>query len=63
MLEYSQKPSLSKVLIAMYHDIIEDTDIDFDWLKKTHGCPNIALGVELISKKPFSNFIEKDVSE
>jgi hypothetical protein len=36
MLYFSKEPTFSKVLISMFHDIIEDTDIDFDWIKKTH---------------------------
>ncbi len=60
MLTNSKIKTLTKVLISMYHDIIEDTDIDFYWLTQTHSCSKVALGVELISKEPFSNFIDKD---
>ncbi len=57
MLQKSTSPSLAKVLISMYHDIIEDTDISFFWIEETHGCSKVALWVELLSKDPFSNFI------
>jgi len=54
----SKNPTLLKVLIALNHDNLEDTDIDFNWLKVTYWIPDIALWVDIISKKPFCNFIE-----
>jgi hypothetical protein len=63
MLYFSKEPTFSKVLISMFHDIIEDTDIDFDWIKKTHWNPYTALWVELISKEPFYNFINQDSND
>jgi hypothetical protein len=36
MLKNSKKPTLTKVLISLYHDIKEDTDVSFGWLQETH---------------------------
>jgi len=54
----SDNPTLLKVLIAINHDNLEDTDIDFNWLKNTYWTSDIALWVDLISKKPFCSFIK-----
>lgn len=55
ILTKSKKPSLRKVLIALHHDSIEDTDYDFHTLETTLNA-KIALGVQAISKRPFTEF-------
>jgi len=58
ILRNSRNPTLLKVLIAMNHDNIEDTDITIDWLKNSYLRHRVALWVKLISKDPFYNFIK-----
>jgi len=53
----SENPSFLEALIAVNHDIIEDTDVDFNTLKKIFWVES-AFGVHLISKKPFYAFID-----
>jgi len=57
ILKESSDPTFEKILISMNHDIIEDTDITFQSLKDILSLENIVLWVLLISKSPFSDFI------
>ncbi len=59
MLNNSINPSFLKVLIAMFHDIIEDSDFVFETIFQMHWNPKSALWVEIISKRPFCEFIDK----
>lgn len=54
----SRKPTLRKLLIALHHDSIEDTDFWFSTLEETLD-EKVALWVLSISKKPFWEFIKK----
>lgn len=62
----SKNPTIKKAIIAICHDLIEDTDISFVTLKEIFWT-HIALGVLLISKSPIKNYIiskwKKDLSE
>lgn len=53
ILTQSKTPSLRKFLIALNHDSIEDTDYDLHTLETTLNV-KIALGVWIISKRPFT---------
>lgn len=55
ILTKSKKPSLRKVLMALHHDSIEDTDYDFHVLEATLN-KKIWLWVLSISKKPFTEY-------
>lgn len=57
----SRKPTLRKLLIALHHDSIEDTDFWFSTLEETLD-EKVALWVLSISKKPFWEFIKKWVN-
>lgn len=50
---------LDRVLIALDHDTIEDTDISFESLKEIHW-NEIALAVFLISKPSYLDFIHEE---
>lgn len=50
---------IDKVIIALEHDTLEDTDTTFEWLQEIHWS-KIALSVALISKPPFTDFIEDE---
>ena len=52
ILNNSHAPSLRKLLIALHHDSIEDTDYDFHTLETSLNI-KIALWVLIISKQPF----------
>lgn len=52
----SKNPSIKKTIIAICHDIIEDTDITFTTLKEIFWS-HIALWVLIISKNPTKWFI------
>ena len=54
VLEFSD-PNIDKILIALAHDSIEDTDIDFDFLKISIWAKN-SLAVQAISKPSFKNY-------
>ena len=54
----SKNPTIKKAIIAICHDLIEDTDISFVTLKEIFWS-HIALGVLLISKNPIRNYISK----
>lgn len=49
-------PNTEKVLIAIAHDSIEDTNKTFEWLNEDYGY-SIALSVEAISKKPWEKYL------
>lgn len=51
VIKNTKDPSIKKTLIAICHDVIEDTDIDFYTLKSIFGT-HVALGTLLISKEP-----------
>lgn len=55
----SKKPSLRKLLIALHHDSIEDTDYDLHTLETTLNI-KIALWVAIISKRPFTELTTQD---
>lgn len=57
ILERSKTPTLSKILITLNHDCLEDTDISFQTLKELYW-EKVAFWVLLISKTPFYNYIE-----
>jgi hypothetical protein len=46
-----KNPSISKVLIALYHDSIEDVDANYEIIYYVSGSDKVALAVEAISKK------------
>lgn len=55
----SNNPTVTEALMAMNHDILEDTDFSFYTLKDLlTPQEEVALWVYLISKKPFVDFIE-----
>lgn len=62
ILTKSKKPSLRKVLIALHHDSIEDTDYDFHTLETTLNM-KIALWVDAISKRPFTEFARRSTGQ
>lgn len=51
-------PSLEKVIVAMLHDLLEDTEVDFETLKKTFG-EQIAIAVNLLTKKSIDYYMEE----
>lgn len=55
-------PTKDKVLIALLHDSIEDTDIDFYTIKKLFWV-KIALSVQALSKDEVINYVEDDEFE
>lgn len=57
IIKKSKTPTLSKILISLNHDCLEDTDYDFQALKKTYW-EKVAFWTLLISKKPFFEYIE-----
>lgn len=48
-------PNVTKVLIAIAHDSIEDTNKTFEWLSEDYG-HGVALAVQAISKEPWKNY-------
>lgn len=62
ILEHDPNANLDKVLIALLHDIIEDTDIDYNTIQDIFW-HKIAIAVEAISKKPISKYILKSWNE
>lgn len=54
---HSRVPSIKKTLIAICHDLVEDTDVDFNTLRSIFWT-HIALWTLLISKEPIKNFIK-----
>ncbi len=52
----SETPTLEKTIIALLHDLIEDTNKTFSWLREDFW-NYIAFGVLLISKKPIKDFL------
>lgn len=55
----TKEPSIKKTLIAICHDLIEDTDIDFYTLKSIFGT-YIALATVIISKEPIYVFLNAE---
>lgn len=51
-------PNIEKVLIAIAHDSIEDTNKTYEWLAEDY-LYRIALAVQAISKNPWNLYIEK----
>ena len=51
-----ENPTVEKVLIALFHDAIEDVDANFEAISYMSGDPKIALAVEAISKKPWEEY-------
>ena len=43
----------------MLHDMMEDTELDFDTIKKTFG-EDIAMAVNLVTKKPIDHYIDDE---
>lgn len=57
----SHNPTVTEALMALNHDILEDTDFSFFTLKDLiTPQPEVALWVYLISKKPFIDFIDDE---
>lgn len=54
---HSWVSSIKKTLIAICHDLVEDTDVDFNTLRCIFWT-HIALWTLLISKEPIKNFIK-----
>ena len=52
-------PTTDKLLIALAHDSIEDTDITFEWLNEFYW-QKVALWVEAISKQPWKQYLNDD---
>jgi len=52
----SKNPTIKKTIIAICHDLIEDTDISF-WTLREVFWTHIALWVLLISKSPIRNYV------
>lgn len=59
VIKNTKEPSIKKTLIAICHDLIEDTDIDFYTLKSILGT-HVALGTLLISKEPIHVFLNSE---
>lgn len=57
ILEKSKTPTLKKLLIALHHDSIEDTNITHEWLAENFE-EHVSLWVAALSKKPFTSFIK-----
>lgn len=55
-------PNTQKILIAIAHDSIEDTNKTFEWLSEDYWF-EVALAVEAISKIPWKNYIDVDISD
>lgn len=53
-------PNTNKVLIAIAHDSIEDTNKTFEWLNEDFWF-EIAIAVDAISKKPWQNYIDESI--
>lgn len=51
-------PTVRKVIVAMLHDMMEDTEVDFDTLKKTFW-EEIATAVNLLTKKSIDHYMEE----
>lgn len=49
-------PSLNKVIVAMLHDMMEDTEVDFQTLKRIFG-EEIATAVNLLTKKTIDHYM------
>jgi len=54
-------PNTDKVLIAIAHDSIEDTNKTYEGLAEDYG-HEIALAVQAISKEPASNYFPSDIA-
>lgn len=52
-------PNLDKVLIALAHDSIEDTDKTYEGLAEDYGY-KVALAVLAISKEPWEKYVESE---
>lgn len=52
-------PNIDKVLIAIAHDSIEDTNKTYEWLSEDYWY-KIALSVEAISKQSWENYLENN---
>lgn len=59
VIQHTKEHSIKKTLIAICHDLIEDTDVDFSTLRSIFGT-HIALGTLLISKEPIKKFIKQE---
>lgn len=55
-----KNPSVRKSIIAILHDSIEDTDIDFHTLKILFW-PEIAIAVQGLSKEPWEKYLDEDI--
>jgi (p)ppGpp synthase/HD superfamily hydrolase len=62
LLREKKDVSFDEILVALLHDIIEDTDMDFRSIKFLFG-EKIALAVFLISKKSSLDYIPKKDEE
>lgn len=56
VIQSTKEPSIRKVLMAILHDILEDTNKTFWWLKEDYWV-EVALGTLLISKRPIKDFL------
>jgi len=55
-------PSIDKIYIAMAHDAIEDTDMDFEELKRNYWYKT-ALSVQALSKEPWQKYSDIETDE
>jgi len=55
-------PTVEKVLIAIAHDSIEDTDKTFEWLNEDYKY-KVALWVQAISKSPWEDYLTDEEKE
>lgn len=55
-------PNIKKVLIAIAHDSIEDTNKTFEWLYEDYWF-EVALSVEAISKKPWEDYFDYTIED
>ena len=52
-------PTVDKVMMAISHDAIEDTDINYDWLKIS-AWPKVAIWVQAISKGNWEDYLTEE---
>jgi len=53
-------PNTNKVLIAIAHDSIEDTNKTFEWLNEDYGY-HVALAIQAISKDKWQDYTDKNI--
>lgn len=51
-------PSFKKILVALLHDIFEDTEVNFTTIQEIVG-KEVAIAVDLLTKKSFSYYVSE----